>query len=68
MKKNVYSLIGALLFGIIWIGITWSIGAIFGPLSQGEESTARIFKLLLLTFLASIAAGAVSGYIYGKGK
>lgn len=67
MKKFVYSIAGALFFGIICISITWAIGAIFGPLSQGEETSARNFKLFLLAFLASIVTGAISGFIYAKG-
>lgn len=68
MSKFLYSFVGAVLFGAVCIGVAWLIGAMFGPLYEGEEESTRNFKIFLLVFLASIVAGAVSGFIYGKRK
>jgi membrane protein DedA with SNARE-associated domain len=66
MKKYIYSFLGGILFGAICISVTWVIGALFGPLYQGEEESSRNFKIFLLAFLFFIILGAVLGFIRGK--
>ncbi len=66
MKKLLFSLLGAAIFGGGCIGVTWGIGAVFGPMYQGEDESTRNFKIFLGVFLLSIILGAISGFVYGK--
>ena len=66
MKKYNYGIFGGLLFGAICIVITWLIGALFGPLYQGEEESSRNFKLFLFAFSVSVIIGVIVGLLHGK--
>lgn len=67
MKRLLYILGGMLIAGGICIGITWTLGAFFEPLYQGEDESTRNFKIYLAVFVLSlIAGGMVSNKLYKK--
>ncbi len=66
MKKIVYSLIGSVLMGAICIALAWIVGAIFGPLYQGEDESTRNFKIFIAVFLGFIVLGSGIGFKYAK--
>jgi hypothetical protein len=66
MKKIGYSIIGAIFLGGLCIGITWLLGALFGPLYHGEEESSRNFGIFLYSFFAFLIGGAIVGYVIAK--
>lgn len=66
MKKIIYSLVGAILFGFLAIAIAWGLAAIFGPLYQSEDESTRNFKIFMLAFLVFVILGAAFGYRFSK--
>ena len=68
LKIILFSLLGAFIFGATCIGITWGIGALFGPLYQGEEEANRNFGYFLVAFSFFVIAGAGAGFYYGKNR
>jgi hypothetical protein len=66
MKRTLLSLLGALVSGALCIGLSWGIGALWGPLYQGEDESTRNFKIFLVIFLASVFTGALVGFIAGR--
>ncbi|ARU28175.1 hypothetical protein [Cellvibrio sp. PSBB006] len=68
MKRILFSLLGGLVAGGLCIGVTWIIGALWGPLYQGEDESTRNFKIFLVIFFMSVCAGAIFGFIAGKEK
>ena len=61
MKRLVYILSGSLISALLIVGITWVIGALFGPLYQGEDESTRNFKIFLVIFVLSVVAGGLFG-------
>jgi hypothetical protein len=53
-------------FGGLCIGITWLLGALFGPLYHGEEESSRNFGIFLYSFFAFVIGGAIAGYVIAK--
>lgn len=68
MKRTLFSLLGALIAGGLCVGVTWTIGALWGPLYQGEDESTRNFKIFLVVFFVFVCAGAIFGFIAGKEK
>ena len=67
MKRFLYILTGMIVAGAICVGLTWLLGAFFGPLYQGEDESTRNFKIFLATFVVFIFAGGfVSNKLYKK--
>ena len=67
MKRLLYIFGGMLIAGGICVGITWMLGASFGPLYQGEDESTRNFKIFLVAFILSlIAGGIISNKLYKK--
>jgi len=66
MKKILYPILGAVLLGGICIAFAWVLGALFGPLYQGEEESTRNFKIFLYVFFACVLGGGISGYFFAK--
>ena len=62
MRTFLYIVCGLVIGGMLCIGIAWIIGAVYGPLYQGEAESARNFKIFLLLFSISLAAGGAGGY------
>ncbi|MES2674586.1 MAG: hypothetical protein V4660_10120 [Pseudomonadota bacterium] len=63
MKKIGYSIVGAIFFGGLCIGITWLLGALFGPLYHGEEESSRNFGIFLYSLFAFVIGGAMVDYV-----
>ena len=61
MKKLAFSIAGAMVLGVICIGLAWLLGHLFGPLYSSEAESTRNFKIFLFSFMASIALGAFIG-------
>ena len=59
MKRLLYIFAGMIIAGAIGIGLTWLLGAFFGPLYQGEDESTRNFKVFLGAFIFFIVAGGV---------
>jgi len=59
MKRIFYIFSGMIVAGGICIGLAWLIGALFGPLYQGEGESTRNFKIFLGVFVLSLVAGGV---------
>ena len=59
MKRLVYILSGSLLSALVIVAITWIIGALFGPLYQGEDESTRNFRIFLAIFVLSVVAGGL---------
>lgn len=68
MKTFIYILAGAVIAGAVCVGITWGIGALFGPLYQGEAESARNFKIFLAVFSISLIAGGFGGLSFSRRK
>lgn len=68
MKKIIFSVLGALVFALLCIGSAWLLGALLGPLFQGEEESTANFKIFLFILLVSTVVGAVLGFLFGKSK
>ena len=67
MKRFLYILGGIIIGGGTCIGLTWLLGAFFGPLYQGEHESTRNFKIFLGAFILSIIAGGViSNNVYKR--
>ena len=67
MKRFFYILAGIIIGGGICIGLTWLLGAFFGPLYQGEDESTRNFKIFLGAFIIFVVAGGViSNKVYKK--
>ena len=66
MKKILFSFFGAVILGSLCIGITWAIGALFGPLYQGEEEANRNFGYFLVAFSIFVFGGAVLGFVFER--
>lgn len=66
MKRMLFSFLGALVAGALCVGAAWIIGALWGPLYQGEEESTRNFKIFLVVFLLSVCAGGLFGFIVGR--
>ena len=62
MRTFLFSFFGAVLSGVLCVAITWGIGAIFGPLYQGEEEANRNFGYFLIAFSISIVIGICLGF------
>ncbi|WP_188150499.1 hypothetical protein [Teredinibacter waterburyi] len=62
MKAFIYSLAGAVVFGVLCVAGAWCLGAIFGPLYQGEQEANRNFGYFLIAFSVSIGIGLFLGF------
>ncbi len=65
MKKLVCLIIGVIVFGAICVGLTWLIGAIWGPLYSSEDEANRNFGYFLIAFSVSIFVGGWLGFLFG---
>ena len=59
MKRILFIFLGMIVAGGICIGFAWLIGALFGPLYQGEDESTRNFKIFLGVFVLSLVAGGL---------
>lgn len=67
MKRILFIIAGMIIAGGMCIGLTWLLGAFFGPLYQGEDESTRNFKIFLGVFILSlIAGGMISNKLYKK--
>lgn len=66
MKTFIFSVLGAVVFGVLCVVITWVIGAVFGPLYQGEEQANRNFGCFLIAFFMFLLLGAFVGFRLSK--
>lgn len=67
MKRFLYILSGVIVAGAICVGLTWLLGAFFGPLYQGEDESTRNFKIFLGVFILSlIAGGMISNKVFNR--
>lgn len=59
MKRILFIVTGMIVAGGICIGLTWLVGALFGPLYQGEDESTRNFKIFLGVFVLSLVSGGL---------
>lgn len=72
MKKMLFSILGALLGGILCNILFWGIGQLATLLDirlyNGEDEASRNFLIFLILFFVAVVIGAVVGFLIGKRK
>jgi len=67
MKRTFYITSGSLISACLIIALTWSVGAIFGPLSQGENDSSKIVNIFLIVIItATITGGIIANNLFLK--
>ena len=72
MKKILYSILGAVLGGVVCNILFWGIGQLAILLDirlyNSEDEASRNFLIFLILFFISVVIGAVIGFLVGKRK